>query len=121
MQNNDDALLSISLAGHGQLLKMLITLEPHGVFSLNFAYLYIIRLSSVYQIKLNMIDSKNYVTLNNLSFLINSNKPFIFIRANPISSICIKRHNIRKQPIIVFYSELETVAKFYNLKARPGK
>ena len=34
------ALLSISLAGHGQLVKMLITLEPHGLFSFHFAYLH---------------------------------------------------------------------------------
>ena len=53
MQNNDEALLSISLASHGQFVKMLITLEPHGIFSLNFAFLYILKLSSVYQIKLN--------------------------------------------------------------------
>ena len=53
MQNNDDALLSISLAGHGQLVKMRITLEPHCIFSLYFAYLSILRLSLVYQIKLN--------------------------------------------------------------------
>ena len=32
---------------------MLIALEPHGIFSLNIAYLYSLRLSSVYQIKLN--------------------------------------------------------------------
>ena len=50
MQNDDEALLSIS---HGQLVKMFITLGPHGIFSLNFAYLNILRLSSVYQIKLN--------------------------------------------------------------------
>ena len=37
----------------GQLVKMLINLEPHGIFPLNFANLYILRLSSVYQIKLN--------------------------------------------------------------------
>ena len=28
----DEDLLSISLAGYGQLVKMLITLEPHGIF-----------------------------------------------------------------------------------------
>ena len=75
MQNNDRALPRISLAGrgqmlitlephgiccldtgmqsHGQLVKMPITLEPHGIFSLNLAYSYILRLSSVYQTKLN--------------------------------------------------------------------
>ena len=34
----DDAMLSISPAGRGQLVKLLITLEPHGIF----AYLYIL-------------------------------------------------------------------------------
>ena len=53
MQNDDEALLSINLAGHFQLEKILITLEPHSIFSLNFAYLYILRLSLIYQIKLN--------------------------------------------------------------------
>ena len=32
MQNDDKALLSISLAVHGQLVKMLIILEPHSIF-----------------------------------------------------------------------------------------
>ena len=54
MQNGDEVLLSISLTGHDQLVKMLIiTLEPNIIFSLNCAYLYILRLSLVYQIKLN--------------------------------------------------------------------
>ena len=53
LQNDDEALLSISLAGYGQLVKILIALEPHGIFSLNFAYFNILRLSSVYQIKIN--------------------------------------------------------------------
>ena len=54
MKNDDEALLIIiNLASHGQIVKMPITLEPHGTFSLNFAYLYISRLSSVYQIRLN--------------------------------------------------------------------
>ena len=53
MQNDDEALLSISLACHGQVVKMLITLEPNGIFSLNFPYLYVLRLASVYQIKFN--------------------------------------------------------------------
>ena len=55
MQNDDEALLSISLAFHGQLVKILITLEPHGIFSLNFAYLSILWLSSL----------KNYIILDN--------------------------------------------------------
>ena len=33
----NEALLSISLAGCGQLVKMLITLEPHGIFGSIFA------------------------------------------------------------------------------------
>ena len=45
MQNGDEALPSISLAGRGQLVIMLITLEPHGIFWSNFAYLYIETLS----------------------------------------------------------------------------
>ena len=36
----DEALLSINLAGHGQLVKMLIPLEPR-IFGSNFVYLYI--------------------------------------------------------------------------------
>ena len=32
MQNSDEALPSIILAGQGLLLKMLITLEPHHTF-----------------------------------------------------------------------------------------
>ena len=31
MQNNDETLLSSSLVDHGQLVKMLIILEPHMV------------------------------------------------------------------------------------------
>ena len=54
MQNDDEAMQSISLAGCGKLVKMPITFfEPHCIYSLNFAYLNILRLSSVYQIKLN--------------------------------------------------------------------
>ena len=43
MQIDGEAVLSISLAGHGQLVKMFTTLEPRSVFSLDFAYLYILR------------------------------------------------------------------------------
>ena len=70
MQKDDEAFLSISQAGHGQLVKMLITLEPHGIFSLNFAYLYIVRLSLVYQIKLNNSRQEEKNALNNLYFFI---------------------------------------------------
>ena len=37
LQNDDKALLSISLTIRGQLVEMLIVLESHGIFSLNFA------------------------------------------------------------------------------------
>ena len=50
MQNDAKALLSISLVCHGQLVKMIITLESwatHGIFLLKFAYLNILRLSLV--------------------------------------------------------------------------
>ena len=42
----DVALLSISLAGRGHLVKMLLSLEPHGIFGSNFAYLFILTVSS---------------------------------------------------------------------------
>ena len=47
----DEALLSISPVGHGQLVKMLITLELHGVFRSNFAYLFILKMSSHWYVK----------------------------------------------------------------------
>ena len=37
MQNGDEVLLNISPAGHGQLVKMLITVEPIGNFLSKFA------------------------------------------------------------------------------------
>ena len=36
-KNDDKGLLSIILAGRGILVKMPITLEPHGIFETNFA------------------------------------------------------------------------------------
>ena len=42
----DEVLLSISLADGGKLVKMLITLESHGIFESNFAYLFILTLFS---------------------------------------------------------------------------
>ena len=45
MQNIDEAWPSINPAGCGYLVKMLTTLEPHGIFYLNFAYIYILTLS----------------------------------------------------------------------------
>ena len=45
MQNVGKSMSSIILAGQCLLVKMLITLEPHGIFQSNFAYQYIITLS----------------------------------------------------------------------------
>ena len=43
----DEALLSISPAGRGRLLKILITLEPHGIFGIqDKIVLFILTLSS---------------------------------------------------------------------------
>ena len=42
----DKDLLSTISVGFGQLVKMLITFEPHGIFESNFAYLFILSLSS---------------------------------------------------------------------------
>ena len=41
----DEGVLSIISAGCGHLEKMLITLEPHGVFESNFAYQFVLKLS----------------------------------------------------------------------------
>ena len=38
MQNGDEASPSIILAGKALLVKRLSTLEPHGIFSSNFAF-----------------------------------------------------------------------------------
>ena len=46
MQKGDEASSSIILAGQAFLVKMLITLEPHGIFVSNFVYLCILTLSS---------------------------------------------------------------------------
>ena len=40
MQNDDEGLRSIILASQGILVKMLITLEPHGIFQSYFAYIH---------------------------------------------------------------------------------
>ena len=45
MHNGDEALLSNSLAGRVHIVKMLTTLEPHGTFLSNNAYLCILTLS----------------------------------------------------------------------------
>ena len=42
----DEALLSISLTGCGELMKKLITLEPHFIFGYIFSYYFIFTLSS---------------------------------------------------------------------------
>ena len=51
MQNGDEASPSISPAGRGQLVKMLITLESHDIFCSNFAYLYNLTLSGIWYTK----------------------------------------------------------------------
>ena len=42
----DKGLLSIGPVCHGQLVKILITLEPYKIFRSNFAYLFLLILSS---------------------------------------------------------------------------
>ena len=46
MRKGDEALPSIILAGQALLVKMLITLEQHGIFGSNFVYLCILTLPS---------------------------------------------------------------------------
>ena len=46
MKKGDKSSPSIILAGRGLLVKMLITLEPHGIFGSNFVYLCILTLPS---------------------------------------------------------------------------
>ena len=46
MKKRDEASPSIILAGGALLVKMLITLEPHGIFGSNFVHLCILTLSS---------------------------------------------------------------------------
>ena len=46
MKKGDEASPSISLAGRALLVKMLITLVPHGIFCSNFVYLCILTMSS---------------------------------------------------------------------------
>ena len=46
MKKIEEASPSIILAGRALLVKMFITLEPHGIFGSNFAYLCILTLPS---------------------------------------------------------------------------
>ena len=46
MKKCENASRSIILAGRALLVKMLITLEPHGIFGSNFVHLCILTLSS---------------------------------------------------------------------------
>ena len=46
MQNGDEASPSIVFASRALLVKVLITLEPHGIFGSNCMYLCILTLSS---------------------------------------------------------------------------
>ena len=41
MKEGEEASLGIILAGQALLVKMLITLEPHGIFVSNFVYLHV--------------------------------------------------------------------------------
>ena len=66
MQNDDEALLSINLANHGQLVEI----------SLNFVYLYILRLYSIYQLKLNNNRQQKLCRSKQSDFFINPNKPY---------------------------------------------
>ena len=51
MQNGDEVSPSIILAGQALLVKMLIPLEPHGLFGSNFVYyMYIIKHINAYVI-----------------------------------------------------------------------
>ena len=43
MQKGDEASPSIILAGQSLLMKMIITLEKHGIFGSNFVYLCILK------------------------------------------------------------------------------
>ena len=51
MQNSDEALPSISPVGRCKLVKMLINIEPHGIFWSTFAYLYTLTLSGHWYLK----------------------------------------------------------------------
>ena len=55
MKKGDEASPSIILAGQALLVKMLITLEPHGIFGSNFVYLSILTLSSHWYEKMNIV------------------------------------------------------------------
>ena len=61
MQKGDEASQSIILAGQALLVKMIITLEPHGEFGSNFVYLCILTLSSHWY-------EKNVTRLHRASF-----------------------------------------------------
>ena len=51
MKKGDEASPSIILAGRALLVKMLINLEPHGIFASNFVYLFILTLFSHWYVK----------------------------------------------------------------------
>ena len=44
MNKGDEASPTINLANQALLVNMLITLEPHGIFGLNFVYLCILKI-----------------------------------------------------------------------------
>ena len=73
----DEALLSISPAGRGQIVKILITLEPHGIFGSNFSYLFSTLSCHWYAAAGRILNAENhkiYVNLNKMPIeIINNN------------------------------------------------
>ena len=62
MQKCDEASPSIILAGRALLVKMLITLESHGIFGSNFVFLCILTLSSDWYEKGDEAPPSNILT-----------------------------------------------------------
>ena len=55
MKKGDDASPCIILAGRALLVKMLITLEPHGIFGSNFVYLCILTKNGCYFLPFSLL------------------------------------------------------------------
>ena len=64
-----DGLIGISLAGRGLLLIMLIILEPHDISGSNFAYLFILTLTSRWYAK-HCIDTRTQNVVGSLKISI---------------------------------------------------
>ena len=60
MQKGDEASPSIILAGRALLVKMIITLEPHGIFGSNFVYLCILHRNSTVARRVTNFTSEHY-------------------------------------------------------------